>query len=205
MSLWCCIASGPSLTQEDVDAVQGRARVLVVNDSYRLAPWADAIYAADLKWWHVHHPNLKNDFAGRMFSVEAGDNKNPRIAEQLYGVRVWAQEKDRKQKHNGLSRIPGTLRLGSLSGYQAINLVYQWGAKVILLLGYDMQLTGGQRHWFGDHRKGLTNSSSYSSRVKFFNSINPAEYGIEIINCSRATALTCFPRMSIGEALEKYA
>jgi len=206
MSVWCCIASGPSLTPEDVDAVRDKARTIVINDSYRLAPWADALYAADLKWWHVHHERAKQDFDGRMYSIEdTGDRKNPRIAEQLYGVKVYGQERVKEVLHTGLSRVPGVLRLGGLSGYQAINLAYLWGAKVILLLGYDLQLTGGQRHWFGDHKDGLTNSSDYDKRIRHFKTINPTDYGIEIINCSRQTAMQCFPRMTIQEALARYA
>ena len=46
-----CIASGPSLTQADVDYVRGKARVIVVNNGYLLAPWADVLYAADARWW----------------------------------------------------------------------------------------------------------------------------------------------------------
>lgn len=205
MSVWCCIASGPSLTPEDVDAVRDKVRTLVINDSYRLAPWADAVYAADLKWWHVHYPVLKDDFADRMFSVETGDKGNERLAAQLYGVRVWKQEPVKELKHKGLSKTPGVLRLGGLSGYQAINLAYQFGATVVLLLGYDMQVTNGQRHWFGDHKRPLTNSNTYGQRLANFATIKPEEYGIEIVNCSRATAMECFPRMPIGEALRKYA
>ena len=205
MTAWCCIASGPSLTPEDVDAVRDKARTIVINDNYRLAPWADALYAADLKWWHVHHERVRDDFAGRMYSVEDGDKNNPRLAAQLYGVKVFRQEPDRHHQHVGLSRTPGVLRLGGLSGFQAINLAYLWGARVILLLGYDMQLINGQRHWFGDHKDGLTNTSDYGRRVKHFETIQPAEYGIEIVNCSRQTALKCFPQMSIQAALEKYA
>lgn len=206
MSVWCCIASGPSLTPEDVEAVRGKVRVLAINDSYRLAPWADALYAADLKWWHVHYERARPDFEGRMYSIEDnGDRKNPRIANQLFGINVFRQESKRDVFHKGLSRVPGTLRLGGLSGYQAINLAFLWGAKVILLLGYDMQLTNGQRHWFGDHRDNLPNTSEYGAQIKHFQTINPAEYGIEIVNCSRATALKHFPRMTIEAALAKYA
>jgi len=204
MTVWCCVASGPSLTLEDVEALQGRARVLAVNDSYRMAPWADALYAADLKWWHVHHAKAAPDFDGRMYTIDPGDANNPFIGRQLYGLKVWRQDRaDRAQ--TGLSQVPGVLRLGGLSGYQAINAAYLWGAKVILLLGYDMQVTRGQLHWFGNHPAGLANTDDYGKRIKHFATIEPAKYGIEIVNCSRETALNCFPRLPIDEALERYS
>jgi hypothetical protein len=47
------VASGPSLCPSDVDRVRGRARVIAVNDGYRLAPWADVLYACDRRWVDV--------------------------------------------------------------------------------------------------------------------------------------------------------
>jgi hypothetical protein len=50
-----CIASGPSLTREDVDACRGAAGVvLAVNDTITYAPWADVLYACDRRWWQEH-------------------------------------------------------------------------------------------------------------------------------------------------------
>jgi hypothetical protein len=56
------LASGPSLTREQCEAVRGKAKVIAVNnqaidtdcDGVRvpaMAPWADVLYAADAKWW----------------------------------------------------------------------------------------------------------------------------------------------------------
>lgn len=55
-----CIASGPSLTREDCELVKvwrdtgdGRG-IIVVNSAFMFAPWADMIYALDVKWWNVY-------------------------------------------------------------------------------------------------------------------------------------------------------
>jgi len=48
------VASGPSLTQEQVDQCKGKATVMVINDNYKLAPWADHHYACDQHWWQWH-------------------------------------------------------------------------------------------------------------------------------------------------------
>ena len=37
------LASGPSMTQQDADYVEGKAKTITVNSSFRLAPWARAV------------------------------------------------------------------------------------------------------------------------------------------------------------------
>lgn len=52
-----CIASGPSLTQSDCDTVRAWRDaspdriVVVVNNTYKMCPWADALYGMDNEWW----------------------------------------------------------------------------------------------------------------------------------------------------------
>jgi hypothetical protein len=48
----------------------------------------------------------------------------------------------------GLERRPYGVRSGGHSGYQAVNLAYHFGAKVIILIGYDLQpsVHDEQRH-----------------------------------------------------------
>jgi hypothetical protein len=50
-----CIASGPSLTGDDLALCKQSGRtVYAVNDVYKVAPWADVLYAADTDWWDYH-------------------------------------------------------------------------------------------------------------------------------------------------------
>ncbi|MBT8113722.1 MAG: alpha/beta hydrolase [Gammaproteobacteria bacterium] len=102
----------------------------------------------------------------------------------------------------GLTDEP-PIRHGSNSGYQAVNLVYWFGATRIILIGYDMGSFDGRTHFFGDHPEGLQVLSPWKNFIKAFMSINPSEYGIEIINCTTETNLRCFPQMSLKEALSE--
>jgi hypothetical protein len=68
------------------------------------------------------------------------------------------------------------------------------GAQTILLLGFDM--CGD--HFFGKHPAGLANGSPFPAFIKSFESITE---DVEIINCTRLTALNCFPKMSLESAL----
>jgi len=151
------IASGPSLLKEDVEKLKNE-KVIVINDNYLLAPFAKALYFCDEKWynWHKEKPEFRA-FQGQKYS----QNKS------------WTHQEEAKQDgvifldsepETGLSTNPEKLHQGSNSGIQAINLAYHLGAREIILLGYDMQPTGGKSHWFGDHPdKVVSNWYSWSS------------------------------------------
>jgi hypothetical protein len=169
-----------------VDHLKGKCRVIVVNDNYQVAPWADAHYACDLKWHNWHHEKLVA-FEGPKYTMDAAaaGQYKLRYIEGRAGV--------------GLSTDPALIHTGQNSGYQAINLAYHLGASHIMLLGFDMKMSkSGASHWFGDHPDNIR--SNYASWLKGFEQIAKQDL-IQVINCSRDTALTCFERMTIQEAI----
>lgn len=190
-----CLGTGPSLTQADVDACRGRARVIAVNDAYRLAPWADVLYAADYKWWRIHQG--VPTFAGRKFSIMADGIQ---IAQQEYrDVHIL-----RNTGRDGLELEPNALRTGLNSGYQAINLAVHLGASTIVLLGYDMApAADGRRHFFGDHPAPLQRYSKFADFLRHFDTIAEplAAAGVRVVNASRQSALTVFPFKALSQAL----
>jgi len=97
----------------------------------------------------------------------------------------------------GLGRTQ--IHWGGNSGYQCINLAYLWGAARIVLLGFDMQRTGGMSHWFGDHPPGLANGSPYEQWVQRFDKLaaDLRQEDVEVINATKETALKCFKRVPI--------
>ena len=129
-----------------------------------------------------------------------------------FAGRKWTQQESEKDDEQaqviarfGLewklgSHLPGLgrerLHYGNNSGYQAINLAYLLGATTILLLGYDMQKTGGKSHFFGDHPEPLNAGSDYSDWARLFVGLaaDLRTEGIAVTNYTRETALTCFPR-----------
>lgn len=94
------------------------------------------------------------------------------------------------------------IHTGGNSGYQALNLAYLWGAKRVILMGFDMKRTGGMTHFHGDHQ-GLNNpyDGMLSQWVKNFELIarDLAAAGVEVLNATRETALTCFKRIPIAD------
>ncbi len=180
-------ASGPSLTAADVEYCRGKARAIVVNSTYELAPWADVLYAADARWWRWNKGAA--DFMGLKYSLERVD--------PTFRVVTMKSGGDR-----GLAREADTLRTGRNSGYQAINLAVHFGVSRIVLLGYDMQpAPGGQVHWHADHPG--KPRTAFREWIPFFESlVEPlAAAGVSVVNCTRETALTCFPRAALEATL----
>lgn len=182
------LAGGPSLSREDVKYVESfGVDILGVNDAYRICDKLTILYACDRKWWFHHYARI-SDMPFRKISLE--DAGYPRI------------EKMEDDGPGGISLEWPKIRTGRNSGYQAINLAILLGYKRIILLGYDMQYTGGRVHWFGDHPKPLNNAPL--ERIKYwimvFNDMkDELPEDIEIINASRETALECFKRVNLEE------
>lgn len=90
------------------------------------------------------------------------------------------------------------------SGVGAISLAVHFGAKRIILLGYDCQKTGGKTHWHGNHPRGLGNAGSINTWPNQFAKLAKDLAGrAEIINCTRETALTMFERKPLDEVLNE--
>jgi len=177
--VWCCIASGPSLTQEDCERVR-HLNTIAVNDAYRFAPWATIKYAADAEWWSLH-----TEVTGRKITQDKQAHPIPD------GLEVW-----HSVSKPGLSDEYGVIHRGGNSGYQAINVAHLMGATTIVLLGYDMQ---GNTHFFGKHPRTLRQCTDYSRFADAFKSIQA-----NVINCSRSTSLH-FPRVSLEDFLRAQA
>lgn len=199
-----CIASGPSLTKEDCELVRSwRAadpidrRAIVVNTSYKLAPWADVLYAADREWWQSYAARVKHEFHGQLWSqIPVGDTNDAVTKFDLQHVRL--------ERYAGLNPKVGFVNSGNNSGYQAIGLAYQAGAERIVLLGYDMSADAGRTHWHGEH--GWWNAKvarDYGAWAREFKRLyaDLCAVNVQLVNASRRTALQSVPQVSLEEAL----
>lgn len=189
------LATGPSLTQARVDYCRGRARVIAVNDAYRLAPWADMLYACDRRWWAQHEAT--KEFAGlKVTGWQQGSGPQPT---ERADVKVLLLD-----GKAGYHYDPGVLRHGSNSTHQAVQLAAHAGAAKIVLLGCDMRIMpNGKKHFFGDHPKALNQGINFDLFIEKFEALAPsiAEAGIEVINTVADSALRCFPFQPLEEAL----
>jgi hypothetical protein len=177
-----CVASGPSLTADDVEQLRGRCKVIVVNTSFRMAPWADALYAMDSPWHQHHRKELEQSFGG-----------------QRYGLYTTCAAHGAVPMCNKPHFFAA-----SNSGAGAIGLALYLGASRILLLGYDGKPSpAGQVHWHPDHPKGLSNGKSMPRWPNAMRQVasRAKVAGVPVVNCSRDTIYDAFPRGSLAEQL----
>lgn len=130
----------------------------------------------DAVWWDAHIAEVRGVFHGE-------------LATQLPGARRL-----------GITPIPRFNPHGN-SGAGAIALAAHLGASRAVLLGYDCQRTGGKSHWHGDHPKGLTNAGSLPKWQAQFGKLAASLRGMNVVNCTRQTALVVFPREPLESAL----
>lgn len=168
-----CIASGPSLTADDCAQIEAsRLPTIAVNSSWQLARFADVIYAGDPAWWQAYGDDID-------IQAERWSCNDPHIERMQINLH---------RAHGGYN-----------SGLRAIQLAMELGAARVLLLGYDCSVRQGT-HWHGDHAK-TKNPDEKRCLLwqRQFAQLNTR--GAEIINCSRETALTCFPRARLEDVL----
>ncbi|MEI9964383.1 MAG: hypothetical protein WDM92_06425 [Caulobacteraceae bacterium] len=99
---------------------------------------------------------------------------------------------------------PGVIGAGGCSGFQALNLAVQFGARRIALVGFDARVDRGS-HWHGDHGGGLHNPSeaTAASWRRHLDAAAPAlaALGVAVINASPLSLLQAFPRAPLEDAL----
>ena len=178
------LASGPSLTLSDVALVRrySQARdcpVLATNSTYRLALWADALFFYDSQWWNAHGEAVLRDFPGQIVTVCELTHR------RMLNLR--------KQPFNAYKN----------SGGGAISFAMYAGAKRIITLGLDGQpAPDGRQHWHAPDPV-LGDATGLSLFLPCFPDLarDAAQQGVEIINASRQTAITCFQRQPLEAIL----
>lgn len=95
----------------------------------------------------------------------------------------------------------GLVGSGGNSGFQALNLAVQFGALRIALVGFDMTDRSGV-HWYGRNRWNRANNPDHSNFRRWITAFDRAapdlkNMGVEVVNCSPHSALTCFPKVSV--------
>lgn len=184
MVLAICIANGASLTREDVEYCQGKGIVYAVKEAVYLAPWADAVYAADGDWWQLK--NGLPEYTGEKIGLEEKICEKYGLTCQKYDAKlVWGSG--------------DTIATGGNSGFQAVNIAVNRGATKVILLGYDMGYSTNKHWWTGQFKRDCR-PSNYKDWIDKFTKAAPL-IPAEIINCTRETALNCFKRADLRDVI----
>ena len=210
------IAGGPSLGDErrrmysyDLTELayarltqEPEPRIITVNDSWRLFPMADVFYFCDASWWH-------QQCASNRRTVDGLENFT-RAANRGFWVTAGPQPPDHPRVHalnltgqRGMEDNPRAMRHGSNSGYQAIHLAAHYGAKKIILLGFDMKpAADGRTHWHAESRPAQFDQTVANFLSHFPSLAAPlVQRGIEVINATPDSALKVWPCKTLQEAL----
>lgn len=153
------------------------------------------MFFADSEWWGWHCGKAEfQAFAGEKCSIEPtgmhitdGDIMMLRNAGDF-----------------GLSRDPNRVFNGRNGGFMAFNIAVLTGAATVILLGYDAKAPrdGEPSHFFGHHpvREPHTVYPKYRECFeRTLPEINAS--GVSVINATPGSAIACFPRMTIADAL----
>jgi len=166
-----------------------------------LYPQCSAIWATDSRWWKHHIGDITRDYDGRLYTQNVQWDQI-KVDPAQWGIKSFTADTGA----GGLNRDPDKINTGQNGGFAAIGLAYKLmngEPGRIILLGYDMQMRGDKRHFFGAHPDGLEVASNYGNFIARFQTIRPEDYGLEIWNCTRDTALHHFPLLDLDEVVEK--
>ena len=169
--------------------------IIAVNMSYQLGNWIDVLFFGDDGFWKTRRDEIIA-FQGLRVSFESEKIRDSRI-------KLVARNPRKKQ---GITFEPaGLLSWNFNSGAAAINLAIQFGAKKIILLGFDMHLdVNNNQHWHKVYTSPLNSiKESMKKHLQGFPVIakDVEGTGIEIINCSPNSTIQCFQKANIWEVL----
>lgn len=190
--------SGPSLDWADLaHAVWAKEglKIMAVNSSCFVADWIDVCYACDFLWWKTNIQKVKKEPFARNNPTALWTQD--RAAAERFGIN-WVRGTHRE----GLGT--STLNTGGNSGYGAVNLAYLFGARRILLLGFDMKEgPNGEKHWHEDHPRPLVQKQLFGEWIHKFKKLaeDLKVNGCEVINCTPGSALPWFPMSTINKEL----
>lgn len=188
------VGGGTSLAGFDFSRLRG-LRTIAVNRAFEVLPDAELVYCSDRRFWQWHEKGLLAHTSPKCSMTE------------LPGAEKW-----KATGISGLDLEPRRLRHGNSSGYAAINVAIQRpGVETIVLLGFDMKGVASPVpgtdgvHWHAGYPI-PTRERVFQNMLPYFPSMLPVlkEVGVEVVNACPDSALGCFPKLGIDEALGYY-
>jgi len=199
------VCTGPSLTLEQIDKVSHLKR-FGANRAFEFD--LDVIAGCNWQFWHHYWDQIKDYKCHKWATLDYDQVKqfDVNFIESRF-IDGLSTDKSYIAHHHG-------------TGPQLLNIALHYGCEVMLLIGWDMRYPGkvdrytytGKRHYFGEDALTekhwpihINKDGRLDGLMKEVVTIHPEDYGIEIINCTPDSAMTCFPMMDLDAALEKYA
>lgn len=182
------LGGGPSIREVDVDRLRGRC-VIAVNNAFKLGDWIPVMTFGDFKWYFWNMEELLRFPGLKITTCQKHDNKAGILCVN-------------KLATDGLSRDPGVIHFNRSSGASAINLATLFGAKRIVLFGFDMKARGIDRNFHREHVDWDKKKNPFNTFLRAFEVIarDLKSMHVECVNANSDTALKEFPVIPIEEA-----
>jgi hypothetical protein len=181
---------GPSLPAAVELLREADARVMVVNDAFRLFPRAVCLVASDVAWWKLYEDDLRLQMF-RGLKVQPIRYVGDEAAEGVHTV-LSAER----------TEFLPEFSCGSCGLFAAISLALTWQERELVLIGADMAVRENKTHFFGSHPSGLRETRDFGP---FINELAEAAArlpaGVQISNATRGSALKAFPFRELQELL----
>lgn len=197
-STFFIIGGGPSIKKLDLTKIQGRWPVIVCNMGFLDFPWANVMYFGDCKvydWLKKNYKKRWSMFKGIKVSCCSATKDDPDI-HCLYRI------------SKGITQDTRAIGWNVNTGGSAINLAYHFGAKKVILLGFDMQQVNGRSNF---HNYNIVKDSDpeniYKKMIRHFKAIyeDTIKLNIEVINATKESKLPYFPIKSYKQILKEIA
>lgn len=190
------VASGPSVKGLDLSILKDRIHVVAIKTNVDLCPWAEVCYGCDAPWW-IDRKGLPEFKGIRIFhGQQAAQFKDMRRVQiEISSDSILLNE-------------PMVIGNGGNSGFQALNLVAQFGAGSVVLVGFDCH-GRGDLHWYGRNKwAGANNpaSSNFSRWVRGFESAKRdlSRIGVDVVNASLDSELKMFPKRALPDVMREW-
>lgn len=172
--------------------------VIGINNAYQIGSWIDVLFFGDCGWYLVHR-NAIAKWPG--LKVTCCPRFEAKKKEDMEGIKFLKKDAQRQ----GISSDNSTVCWNSNSGAAAISLASHFGAKKIILLGFDMDMQNKVSHWHGSHAQPGENTRKppFDRHLRGFPQIaeDAKKMGIEILNASPDSAIMDFTKIDIEEVL----
>ena len=189
------VCSGASLRGFDFNQLIGQ-NVIAVNDTIHHLKEFSAFCAIDHQTYEILHNKEILLKAGRPMYAVMGYHETDIFRE--LGVIMM--------KNTGLSGIDydeGCVRFGGNSGYFALGMAIQLGAKDIRILGMDLgsYSSDDDQYFYGrDHHNDRVTYRSYSHLIPLFDDFaRDLRDDIRVTNYSMCSAINVFPKKPLSE------
>jgi hypothetical protein len=179
------------------------AHSIAINQSFRIGSWVDMLFFGDYNFF------LQNTNDILLFE------KNKVSCHHKLNAHPTVKYVKRDARPKGISTDSRTVCWNANSGAAAISIAANAGAKRIVLLGFDMTLVDGNKHWHNLYqkkesakkrkinKKNQTLQSTFNRHLEGFEIIerDAKKRNIEILNCSDVSRITQFRKVTLKDLL----